>query len=138
MQTYGIYADFSLGTKIYQDVEDTLKDLEIGILGINFFTSLPFSLTPPSSPSIVNNVCVQYDHPQYFALVPHQRMWKIMNLNVTAVTVMTHMLLPQMLERGRGAIINVCSVSACALPIPLTAEYSASMVSRWFERFAWF
>lgn len=33
MQTLGIYADFSLGHKVYQDVEDTLKDLEIGILG---------------------------------------------------------------------------------------------------------
>lgn len=31
--TYGIYADFSLGAKVYQDVEDTLKDLEIGVLG---------------------------------------------------------------------------------------------------------
>jgi hypothetical protein len=33
VQTYGIYADFSLGAKVYQDVEDTLKDLEVGILG---------------------------------------------------------------------------------------------------------
>ena len=33
MQTYGIYADFSLGGKVYQDVEDTLKDLDVGILG---------------------------------------------------------------------------------------------------------
>lgn len=33
VMTYGIYADFSLGAKVYQDVEDTLKDLEIGILG---------------------------------------------------------------------------------------------------------
>ena len=33
VQILGIFADFSLGAKVYQDVEDTLKDLEIGILG---------------------------------------------------------------------------------------------------------
>lgn len=40
--TYGIYADFSLGPKIYQDVEGTLKDLEIGILGKCDPPHLPF------------------------------------------------------------------------------------------------
>ena len=77
---------------------------------------------------VVNNVSVRYDHPQYFALVPHQRVWQIVNMNISAVTMMSHMLLPQMLERGRGAIINVCSVAACTPPIPLTAEYTASIV----------
>lgn len=33
VQTCGIYADFSLGAKVYQDVEDTLKEFEVGILG---------------------------------------------------------------------------------------------------------
>lgn len=77
----------------------------------------------------MNDVAIRYDHPQYFALVPHQRMWQMMDANVTAITVMTHLLLPQMLERERGAIINVCSVAASTPPIPLTAEYTASMVS---------
>lgn len=77
---------------------------------------------------VVNNVSVCYDHPQYFALVPHQKVWQIVNINISAVTMMSHMLLPQMLERGRGAIINVCSLAACTPPIPLTAEYTASIV----------
>ena len=33
MQTIGIFADFAIGAKVYQDVEETLKDLEVGILG---------------------------------------------------------------------------------------------------------
>ncbi len=33
IQTHGIYADFSLGSKVYQDVEEALKEFEIGILG---------------------------------------------------------------------------------------------------------
>ena len=36
IHTCGIYADFSLGARVYQDVEDTLKQMEIGILGICF------------------------------------------------------------------------------------------------------
>ena len=76
----------------------------------------------------MNNASVRYDHPQYFALVPHQRVWQILNANISAVTTMTHMLLPKMLQRRKGAIINVCSIAACTPPIPLTAEYTASMV----------
>jgi len=76
----------------------------------------------------VNNVAVTYDHPQYFCLVPHQRMWQLVDVNVTAVTVMTHMCLPHMIERGRGAIINVASILSCTPPVPLTAEYTATMV----------
>lgn len=41
---------------------------------------------------------------------------------------MTHMLLPQMLERKRGVIINVCSSVSCVPPIPLTTGYTATMV----------
>ena len=33
VQTHGIYADFSLGARVYQDVEEALKEFEIGILG---------------------------------------------------------------------------------------------------------
>lgn len=84
---------------------------------------------PPYLPSSVNNVCLHYDHPQYFSLVPHQCMWQVVDVNVTAITVMTHMLLPQMIKRQKGAIINISSVSACTPPVPLTAEYTASMVS---------
>jgi len=34
IQTLGIYADFSLGAKVYQDVQEALKEFEIGILGM--------------------------------------------------------------------------------------------------------
>ena len=64
VQTYGIYADFSLGARIYQDVEDTLKDLEIGILGkllsvyvlpslhFDLFDLSPFDLSDDSDPPL--------------------------------------------------------------------------------------
>ena len=40
---------------------------------------------------------------------------------------MTHIVLPRMLERGRGAIINVSSSLSQVPPTPLLAAYTASM-----------
>ena len=77
----------------------------------------------------VNNVAIRYDHPQYFALLPHQRLWQLIDVNVAAPTAMVHMLLPQMVQRRRGVIINVCSIASCTPPIPLTSGYTATMVS---------
>ncbi len=76
----------------------------------------------------VNNVAIRYDHPQYFALLPHNRMWQLLFVNVTAPCVLSHMILPQMIDRRRGAIINVCSNIAAAPTTPLMAGYTACMV----------
>lgn len=77
----------------------------------------------------VNNQSACYEHPQYFALLPHRCMWKLMDVNVVAPTVMTHMLLPQMVERQRGAVINVCSAASLTPPTPLQTAYIATSVS---------
>lgn len=34
VQAYGIHADFSLGTRVFQEIEEALQGYEIGILGI--------------------------------------------------------------------------------------------------------
>ena len=78
----------------------------------------------------MNNQAVHYEHPQYFALVPHRCMWELMDVNVVAPTVLTHMLLPQMVERRRGAIINICSMAAMTPPTPLLTAYTATSVGR--------
>jgi hypothetical protein len=46
-------------------------------------------------------------------------------LNVTAVTHLTKLLLPAMLSRGRGAVLNVASTSGFN-PAPLMATYNAT------------
>lgn len=46
-------------------------------------------------------------------------------VNVRSLTVLTALLLPRMIERGRGAIINVASTAAFQ-PVPHMAVYSAS------------
>lgn len=50
---------------------------------------------------------------------------RIIQVNVTALTLLTRQLLPQMISRRRGAILNVSS-SAGFLPIPGMTVYAAS------------
>src|SRR5215475_2264949 len=50
---------------------------------------------------------------------------RIIQVNIAALTFLTRQLLPQMIERRRGAILNVSS-SAGFLPIPGMAVYAAS------------
>lgn len=54
-----------------------------------------------------------------------ERDGRMIQVNIAAVTFLTRRLLPQMIERKRGAILNVSS-SAGFLPIPGMAVYAAS------------
>lgn len=60
-----------------------------------------------------------------FATSDPQRVTEMMQVNVIALTLLTRRLLPPMLERKRGAILNV---SSCAsfLPIPEMGVYAAT------------
>ena len=60
-----------------------------------------------------------------FATSDAKRDDRIIQVNVAALTLLTHRLLPQMIARKRGAILNVSS-SAGFLPIPGMAVYAAS------------
>jgi len=53
------------------------------------------------------------------------RMVKIVQLNIKALTELTYRYLPEMLERGEGAIINVASVAAFQ-PVAYMPVYAAS------------
>lgn len=53
------------------------------------------------------------------------RVKAMVDLNVRALTQLTHALLPPMIVRGRGAILNVSSI-ASLLPLPQMAIYAAT------------
>jgi len=60
-----------------------------------------------------------------FATSPLERDDEMLQVNVVALTSLTRRLLPQMIARNRGAILNVSS-SAGFLPIPGMSVYAAS------------
>lgn len=64
----------------------------------------------------------------YLSEVPEQDLWDIVNINVGAVTSMCRMVVKQMQERKKGAIVNVSSGSELQ-PLPLMTVYAATKVN---------
>nr|XP_053637227.1 inactive hydroxysteroid dehydrogenase-like protein 1 [Cherax quadricarinatus] len=108
VQTEIVKVDFIDGRHIYEDVAKHLQDKEIGIL--------------------VNNVGVMLPHPMEFELASEKDLWGHVNVNVASVPAMTKLVLPGMLTRGKGAIINIASIAGL-YPIPLMGIYSATKLT---------
>jgi short-subunit dehydrogenase len=60
-----------------------------------------------------------------FAGLPVERQLQMIHLNVTALTALTRLLLPGMLDRGRGGVLNVGSTAGFQ-PGPFMAVYYAT------------
>ncbi|XP_069799700.1 very-long-chain 3-oxoacyl-CoA reductase-B-like isoform X1 [Dendropsophus ebraccatus] len=109
-KTKVIQLDFTGGPEIYPKVEQELRELDIGIL--------------------VNNVGMTYsEKPVPFLGVPNvgEKVTAIMNCNMTSVVQMTRIVLPTMIQRKKGLIINVSS-EAGSHPFPMLTIYSATKV----------
>ncbi|XP_060769416.1 hydroxysteroid (20-beta) dehydrogenase 2 [Neoarius graeffei] len=107
-QTRIIQADFTEGLCIYPAIAEKLKGLEIGILvnnvGMTFSGTLVKFLDVPDSEKKITDV---------------------INCNVLSVTQMSRLILPQMVERSKGLVINISS-EAGSQPQPMLALYSAT------------
>lgn len=113
VRTHVIQADLSEGRHIYPEIGRQLEGKEIGIL--------------------INNAGVMYDSPSLFLNVPEKKLVESVNINMMAVMMMTYLVLPQMVERKKGVIVNISSISSF-YPLPLMAVYSASKVFvDWFS-----
>ncbi|XP_067316902.1 very-long-chain 3-oxoacyl-CoA reductase-B-like [Anolis sagrei] len=111
-QLYGrrtkvIQADFTGGSEIYESIHKTLHGLEIGVLvnnvGTNQLMPLDFLRTPDID-KYINDV---------------------VNCNILSTLKMTEAILPQMVARKKGIIINLSSASAWR-PTAWAALYSSS------------
>eukprot|EP01037_Dinobryon_pediforme_P018664 gene18664-18962_t len=74
---------------------------------------------------LVNNVGISYPYTQYFHELDDERVQQLMTLNVDSTTWMTRLVLPGMVERKRGAIVNIGSAAGVSTS-PLLAQYGAA------------
>lgn len=107
VETKTMAVDFTEPEKIYHDIEKQLTGLDVGVL--------------------INNVGMSYSHPEYFVEnKDKERLYAdIINCNIFPVTSMCRLVLPRMLEKKRGAVVNISSLSAL-MSSPLLTVYAAS------------
>jgi len=104
VQTKCIAADYTK-TDIYEAISADLKTLDIGVL--------------------VNNVGMGFEHPEFFSNLAIDTIKDMVNVNMMSVAMMTRIVIPALLEKHKGVIINVSSATA-ALPPALFSVYAAS------------
>jgi len=76
---------------------------------------------------LVNNAGLSYPYARYFHEVDEELMRSLIRINVEGVTRVTHAVLPGMVERKRGAIVNIGSGSASVVPSdPMYSVYAAT------------
>ncbi|XP_069192696.1 inactive hydroxysteroid dehydrogenase-like protein 1 [Procambarus clarkii] len=114
VETEIMQVDFALGRPIYEDIGKHLAGKEIGIL--------------------VNNVGVIGSGPCFFEDMVDDDLWALINVNTASVPAMTKLVLPGMLARKKGAIINISSIGG-QMSVPLLQVYCAtkSFVNRFSE-----
>lgn len=107
VQTKVIDVDFTKGEEIYEKIEKQVLGLEIGVL--------------------VNNVGLSYPHPDYFLTMSNrdELTAQIIKCNITSVSNMCSIVMPQMVERKKGVVINLSSLAA-HIPNPMLSFYAAS------------
>ncbi|XP_015520124.1 very-long-chain 3-oxoacyl-CoA reductase [Neodiprion pinetum] len=105
IETRVLEADLTQGQPVYAKIATCVEELEVGVL--------------------VNNAGTSYEHPEVFTNLSEETIARILQLNVAGVTGVARAILPGMMERRKGVIINISSTSA-AIPSPYLSVYSAS------------
>ncbi len=111
-ETYGveailIEADFSQGPSACKPIKDAISGKDIGF--------------------IVNSLDGSLDPSQGFMDLTESVVWATINRNIVAAALVTRLALPKMLDKGKGAVVNI-SAGHCLCPTSRKAALSASTV----------
>jgi len=107
VETAVVAADLSsTDPKIYQDIAASIA--KIGKVGV-----------------LVNNVGLSYDWPTKYLNLPKETEEALIQMNINTMHELTRIVLPQMVQNRKGAIINLSSFTGC-IPTPLLSVYSAA------------
>lgn len=88
-------------------VQDAIEGLDVGIL--------------------INNVGVSYPYARFFHEVDEQLLKNLIKVNVEGTSKITHAVLPAMIKKKKGAIVNIGSGAAIVIPSdPLYSVYAAT------------
>lgn len=88
-------------------IRETIEGLDLGLL--------------------INNVGMSYPYARFFHEVDEELLRNLIKVNVEGTTKVTQAVLPGMLQRKRGAIVNIGSGAAIVIPSdPLYAVYAAT------------
>ena len=105
VETIVLAVNFANGPDMYEEIKPLIDGKDIGML--------------------VNNVGVIPPYPMYFEETPEATIWDIVKVNMAACTMMTKIVLPILVKKNKGVIVNLSS-SAAIDPQPLQGIYTAS------------
>ena len=105
IQVKTILVDFSDGLESYRLIERQIEDKNIGLL--------------------LNNVSLINEFTNNYTNLSSKQIFMILNKEMVSVLIMTSMVLPQMISRRSGYIINVSSILS-VVPMPYLSLHSAS------------
>lgn len=125
-----ISSKFNVPTKVHamdfseKELSDKYKALSQKIEGIDVGV-------------LVNNVGRSHEMPVYFADGPEDEMNSIVNINVYGTLNITRLVLPKMIEKKNGLILNIGSFAG-QVPSPMLATYSGSkaFLATWSQALA--
>ncbi|KAL8038768.1 hypothetical protein ABFX02_11G129400 [Erythranthe guttata] len=116
-----IKSKYGSSTQIKQVVVDFSGDLDGGV------SRIKEAVRGADVGVLINNVGVSYPYARFFHEVDEKLLSDLIRVNVEGTTKVTQAVLPGMVERKRGAIVNIGSGAAIVIPSdPLYSVYAAT------------